>query len=251
MNCNPFVIKPDCLNDRSILKAVLTDIFLSEKLKVNLTLAAYDEGIVEELNETDSIDNFFLGKFIRILMSDYGISEESAIWSVEYWVNNYGVEVLGKENNIIFELAPSVEPPKPIFENTKDNIVIPAPADMVQPSKYEDNEKLPKSLIQRFPNEEKKNGITDLRCSIFKEYSSDRHSTLKVIGEYSGKCSKYTLKVIMIYNANDELIDADFNESIDENFSGKKTFTHYMQVPNDEYISKVVIRFLPDPVFVD
>ena len=112
--------------------------------------------------------------------------------------------------------------------------------------KLQDNEKLPKEIIERNPDEERANGITDFSCAIFTDYSSDRYTSFKINGEYSGRTSRYTLVVFLVYNGNGDLIDASFGETI----KGKKTFSQRIQVPKDEYISKVSVRFIPDPVFL-
>jgi len=124
------------------------------------------------------------------------------------------------------------------------------PAEYVSVKKLQDKAKLPKSIIKRYPAEEKKYGITSLQCSISKDYSFDRYTNLKITGEYSGKSSRYVLMMFLVYNANHELIEADFDEEVDEGFSGRKTFSVSVQVPNDEHISQVAIRFVPDPVFL-
>lgn len=79
-----------------------------------------------------------------------------------------------------------------------------------------DNEKLPKGLIKRYPTEERKHGITDFRCSVSKSYSYNQYTDLKVTGELKGRVTKYTLMMFVVYNRNDELIEAVFDETIDK-----------------------------------
>jgi hypothetical protein len=116
--------------------------------------------------------------------------------------------------------------------------------------KLQDNEKLPKEIIEINTDEERANGITDFSCAIFTDYSSDRYTNFKINGEYSGRMSRYTLMMFLVYNGNGDLIDASFDEKIADDFKGKKTFSQRIQVPKDEYISKVSVRFIPDPVFL-
>lgn len=113
-----------------------------------------------------------------------------------------------------------------------------------------ENEKLPKDIILRNLDEEKKFGITDLKCAVFRDYSYDRYTYLKLNGEYNRKTSKDTLILFLVYNGNGGLIEASFDETISDKFKGKKTFSKSLQVPTDEYISKITIRFVPEPVFV-
>ena len=112
------------------------------------------------------------------------------------------------------------------------------------------NEKLPNEIIEINTDEERANGITDFSCAIFTDYSSDRYTNFKINGEYSGRMSRYTLMMFLVYNGNGDLIDASFDEKIADDFKGKKTFSQRIQVPKDEYISKVSVRFIPDPVFL-
>ena len=129
------------------------------------------------------------------------------------------------------------------MENTERSYVISV-------KKLQENEKLPKGIIVRNLEEEKKNGITDINFAVFRDYSYDRYTYLKLNGEYSGKTSRYTLLMFLVYNGNGELIDASFDEKLPDDFKGKKTFSKTIQVPNDEYISKVTVRVIPDPVFL-
>ena len=116
--------------------------------------------------------------------------------------------------------------------------------------KLEEDEKLPKEIIVRDIEEEKKYGITDLKCAVYRSYIYDRYMNLKINGEYSGSVSAYTLMMFLVYNGNDELIEARFDEKIPNDFKGKKTFSQTIQVPLDEYISRITVRFIPDPVFL-
>lgn len=116
--------------------------------------------------------------------------------------------------------------------------------------KLEEDEKLPKEIIVRDIEEEKKYGITDLKCAVYRSYVYDRYMNLKINGEYSGRVSAYTLMMFLVYNGNDELIEARFDEKIPNDFKGKKTFSQTIQVPLDEYISRITVRFIPDPVFL-
>lgn len=245
---NPFILCPDCISDRMKLKGILADFFPTEKLKINIVLAAFDEGIANEIRSASEIDNLLAGRFVKLLTLDYGISEDYARWATNYWFDNYGVAVLGKVNRIQIEVKPQTQTKQPPKTQAPKQTIAP-PAGIISVKKLQEKEKLPKALIQRFESEEQKQGITDLRCSIVKDYTYDRYCNLKITGEYSGKASRYTLIMVMIYNANDELIEARFGEKIDQDFKGKRTFSMIAQVPNDEYISRVVVRLTPDPVF--
>lgn len=246
---NPFILCPDCISDRVKLKGILTDFFPNEKLKINIVLAAFDEGIADEIRRAAEIDNLLAERFVNLLTLDYGINEDHARWAADYWFDNYGVAVLGKTNRIQIEVKPKVRTrQQPNLRPPKQTTT--PPAGVVSVKKLKEKEKLPKALIQRFESEEQKQGITDFRCSVVKDYTCDRYCVLKITGEYFGKVSRYTLIMVMFYNANNELIEALFDEVIDDDFEGKRAFSMTAQVPNDECISKIVVRLTPDPTFV-
>lgn len=120
----------------------------------------------------------------------------------------------------------------------------------VSVKRLQEKDKFPKEIIVRNLKEENENGITDLKCAVFADYTSDRYTVLKINGEYSGRMSRYTLMMFLIYNGNGELIEASFDETIPNDFKGKKMFSQTIQVPNDEYISRISVRFIPDPAFL-
>jgi len=129
-----------------------------------------------------------------------------------------------------------------------DNQNIPSHA--VYVGKLNQGEKLPKWVFKRYPKDEEQNGITEFRCSASKAYQSDRYTDIKVTGELHGKTTRYTLMIFLVYNANEELIETNYKEKLDDDFDGKKTFSVTLQVPSDEYVSKIAVRFIPDPVFL-
>lgn len=251
MKSNPFELCPDCLENRSKLKGILADFFPSEKIKINTLLAAFDEGIVDVINSAVKLDDILVGRYVKLLTLDYGLSETNARWAIFYWIDEYGVKILGKQKVVNPSRKPqnannsTSAPPN----HNRQQIVNP-PANVVFVKKLQDDEKLPKDLIVRYPAEEQKIGITDFKCSVRKEYDCNNYVYLKITGEYSGKVNKYILLVFMIYNANGQLIGADFDEEIDNDFHGQKTFSTSVQVPIDEYISKIAIRLTPDPTFI-
>lgn len=246
-NDNPFLQCPECIFDRNKLKGVISDIFPTERLKINTVLAAFDSGVVDEIQKSSRMDTFLQGRMKKVLIEDYGISPENASWATTYWLTCYGVQVLGKEIDVLIEKPIQ----KPNQEKTpKSSPVLPPKAEgFLSIAKMAEHEKIPKDKIERYPDIENKFGITDFRCAISKDYDYERYCSFKVTGEYIGKSSKYLLIVIMLYNANNELIGAGFGEEIDQGFKGRATFSTSLQAPTDEYISKAIVRLTPDPVW--
>ena len=112
------------------------------------------------------------------------------------------------------------------------------------------NDKLPKNVIVHDPTEARKNGITRLKYTATLTSINERYVDLKITGEYNVRTSKYRLMMLLVYNENDELISADFSKKIDKDSSGSKSFSIKIEVPKDESISRISIRFIPDPVHI-
>lgn len=142
-------------------------------------------------------------------------SEENAYLVTDYWFANYGVAVLGKKNCIKVE--------------TKIN------------------EQIPRSLIQRFENEERKQGITNFLCTVRKLIFSNGNCCLELNEEYFGRVSRDTMIMVMIYNADNELIGLDHCLKIEKDFQCKGTLYDHLYIPADEYISKIAVRLTPCP----
>lgn len=142
-------------------------------------------------------------------------SEENAYLVTDYWFANYGVAVLGKKNCIKAE--------------TKIN------------------EQIPGSLIQRFENEERKQGITNFLCTVRKLIFSNGDCCLELNEEYFGRVSCDTIIMVMIYNADNGLIGLDHCLKIEKDFQGKGTLYDHLYIPADEYISRIAVRLTPCP----
>lgn len=120
----------------------------------------------------------------------------------------------------------------------------------VRLNKLHEHDKLPSEIIICNTVEAEENGITEFKCAAFRSYTYDRYTYLDINGEYSGKVSHYTVILFLIYNGNGELIGANFDKEIPKKFRKKQTFSLSIEVPIDEYISKISIRFIPDPAWL-
>lgn len=91
---------PDCVSDRRKLRSILLDYFPKEKQLVNAILNAYDEDITKKLKEGDRTLTAL--HLIKTLKDDYGLTDESALLSIEAWcyILNYE-EVADALTNVI------------------------------------------------------------------------------------------------------------------------------------------------------
>ena len=82
--CDAFRQNPDIIGDRQRLKSALADIIPTEKLMQNIILDAYDEDVVSKFAGNNEIAMQAL-KLNRDLVDGYGLTDESATWSVSTW----------------------------------------------------------------------------------------------------------------------------------------------------------------------
>ncbi len=113
---------------------------------------------------------------------------------------------------------------------------------------YLQNEKLPKNLLERDVSSEKEYGISDFSCAVIKTFNSENIVQLQMNGKYRYKVKKSVIMMIKIYNGNNELIEMNAREAIKGKTQGETVFSVQLQVPNDETISKITIRFALNPV---
>ena len=81
------------LDDRQRLKNILLDCLSGNKLQLNLLFNAYDSGLTTKLQNSDTVPdkNLFVQALVHSLTSDYGITEQAALWAIESWCLILGV----------------------------------------------------------------------------------------------------------------------------------------------------------------
>lgn len=239
---NIFKQYPDCTSNRVKFRGILSDVFPTERVKINLILNAYDEGIIDEIDHSIQLDATLFDRMKIRIINSYGISEKNAEWAINYWFEKYGVAVCNKSRQDVR---------KPLFPCKSAPIFTPQALNgFIDISKLKDGEKIPKSFITTDLNVGDDIKLTHFSYSARKiDDYSDEFTVLKFTGEYTGKCVRCVLMLIMLYNANDNLIAVENRTGIDKNFSGTETFSVRIFVPKDEYLSKIVIKLVPDPVY--
>ena len=73
------------INDRQILKGLLSDFYPNNKLYVNILLMAYDEGMVSEIRASENIEYFMKQRMSSRLANNYGISDNLAMSVIDAW----------------------------------------------------------------------------------------------------------------------------------------------------------------------
>lgn len=242
---NVFKKFPGCISDRTKLRGILADFFPAERVKVNLIMNAYDEGIVEEIEKTNELDLFMFSRWKSIVQDNYGISEENADWVIDYWFTEYGTKVCGKS----YQKPDTHEVRRTHLSSVEIKRKAPMTNMIIDIAKLNEGEKIPKEIIEINTDVSRDVNITSLNCAVRKDYQYDDRAIFKFTGEYEGKSNRYVLIIMMIYNANNELIGYEDDVTIDEEFQGQATFSETVQVPGDEYISRIVLKMILDPAF--
>lgn len=242
-NINVFQQYPNCVSDRVKFRGILFDCFPTQKAKVNLILNAYDEGIMRDIESASLLDIYFFSRWKKRVIDSYGISEENAEWTINYWCTQYGVTICHKpykldvsnsNNNVISSSTPTTE------------------SDMVvNLSKLEEDEKLSKRLMIYDTFSNRNVHISKFICSARKgTVFGNGETSIIFTGEYTGTFEDNTYILIMVYNANGNLIAYDGDASIDKNFKGTAAFCQSFEVPSDEYISKIRIKLVSDTFWI-
>lgn len=250
---NPFLQYADILDNRNRLKAVLLDFFPDERVKANVLLTAYDSGITGELYSAEKINNMFVTRFIKRLLSEYAVQKEMAEWSVKYWIEMYGVQVLKKDVDLSLDLESYTETDEyedtsfEISETTDFSSRLNNSVLNTSIEKLADGEKIEKNKVNIDTQSFKKIGIESFKCSVRKEYVYDYEASLKITGEYQGETNDFIIIVIMCFNYDDEMIGATFNDTITSNFKGSSTYSTSMFVPKWENIKRIDVRAILNP----
>lgn len=253
---NPFLINPECANNRARFKGILLDLFPTERLKVNVLLAAFDEGIVQAIREANELNNHLAGRFIKILLADYGVDEEVAWFAVRYWFSLYGHDCLGKEVSVQYALptkektAASGSQVIPKRQPRQPDFVPSAHTDNLSISKIPLNSKLPKAIFHRDVEAERKYGIIDFSCVARKSFEDEEWSEIKIAGEIKGKCNKEVVILFLLYNSSDMLVDFACDIHIEGRLSGNMAYETSVELLNDEVIKCIRVLCIDNPVFV-
>ena len=115
----------------------------------------------------------------------------------------------------------------------------------VEIAKLKEEEKLPKENIKVLSGYESiGTWAPRIYCAVRMGGIYGVEASLHVVGEYQGSSNTNLILFILVYNEKHDLIGYDSNEEFGRNSVGHGTFSQYVQVPYDEKISKVVLRFV-------
>ena len=109
--CDMVRQNPECITERSILRAALSDILPNDKLCQNVLLNAYDIDIVKSISNKSDATLIALN-IISQLEQDYGITKDIAFWAVQTWC--YVLKLDG--------IAGALETVRPLDNDNKSNL---------------------------------------------------------------------------------------------------------------------------------
>ena len=97
---------PDCVDDRRQFRSLLQDYIPQNKLQANLLLNAYDEDVVTQLKSCSDVTLHAL-QLAKSLSDNYGVTKESAIWSVVTWCYMLRQNKIAESIEGTFPIVPS------------------------------------------------------------------------------------------------------------------------------------------------
>lgn len=86
----------ESLKSRKVLKNLLSDLFAGNRLAINVTLVAFDAGIIEMIDSARILDDEFRARTVKYITRNYGITEVAAKAAVKFWITQYAEKYAGK-----------------------------------------------------------------------------------------------------------------------------------------------------------
>ena len=99
VSSNPAIL----LSDKKV-HALLGDVYLNDRLRVNLMMNAYNIGIITEMRDSFPVDQFTITRWTQKLVTDFGVSDEKARWAINTWTGAITAQVL-KDLDVAEKLA--------------------------------------------------------------------------------------------------------------------------------------------------
>ena len=84
---------PDALSDRKKLQALFSDFFPQDRMKRNILLMVFDDGITDEMQNATQLERMALHRYVKSVSQGYGIKTESAEEAVLTWAKAMGLSL--------------------------------------------------------------------------------------------------------------------------------------------------------------
>ena len=111
----------DAVDDKQRFTGLVKDFFPDKQMQSNLILAAYNMGIVKDIQGASDIGSAFAFRYVKRLVDEIGISRVNADWAISVWCVCYGQKMLGKPCDI--KLKQGKNDGKPAIKDAKSGAV--------------------------------------------------------------------------------------------------------------------------------
>ena len=91
---------PDSVSDTIRFNGMLNDCFPGKNLQNFLIVSLYKMDIIKALNDASELNEMFASRFIKRMVTDFGVKEDFARWAVSIWCVCYGETILKKRNRV-------------------------------------------------------------------------------------------------------------------------------------------------------
>ncbi len=85
---------PSLLLSEKRIRSLLSDIYMTDRLSINLLVNAFSIGIVSEMRDSFPVDQFTISRWTKKLVGDYGVSSEKARWAIDIWISAIDKDLL-------------------------------------------------------------------------------------------------------------------------------------------------------------
>lgn len=87
------------ISNKKVVKAILADLYFSDVKLKNLLCIVLDSGIVDQINQKNSLSKMDTYRFKKILIQQYGTNADDGILAIKEWSNILGVKVEADEKS--------------------------------------------------------------------------------------------------------------------------------------------------------
>lgn len=84
---------PTVLDNRSALVAILSDLYPTERKRINSLMMVYDSGVIDELRYETELDDLSLSRYVKMVIENYDLTSSAAKDLVLQWSEVFDLEI--------------------------------------------------------------------------------------------------------------------------------------------------------------
>ena len=77
----------DCLQSRSLMRAVILDLYPWQTREMNVLLDVYESGVPREIRSAGTITDSQYAAYVQRIVNDYGLQEKYVIEGLDAWID--------------------------------------------------------------------------------------------------------------------------------------------------------------------